>query len=106
MFFKASDSHESDCKTRLTQAGKLDEVRKIYDWYLEPTQIAYQFFKRARDAAISLNRQQDVDTFSKTMTEYDAAIMKLVGVCESDLANSPHAATCTALQTKLTDVLK
>ena len=106
MFFKASESHESDCKTFLKQAGKIEEVRKIYDWYLEPTQLAYQFFKRAREAAVSLNRQKDVDAFNESMTQYDAAIMKLVGVCEADLANTPHAATCTALSSKLADILK
>lgn len=106
MFFKASESHESDCKTFLKQAGKIEEIRKIYDWYLEPTQHAYQFFKRAREAAVSLNRQKDVDAFNESMTQFDAAIMKLVGVCESDLASTPQAATCTALSTKLSDILK
>ena len=106
MFFKASESHESDCKTSLKQTGKLDEVRVVYDWYLEPSRLAYQFLKRAREAAIALNRQKDVDTFNQVMTEYDAAVMKLVGVCESDLANTPHAATCSALSAKLADVLK
>lgn len=106
MFFKASDSHESTCKTMLTNAGKIEEIRQIYDWYLEPSKLAYQFFRRAREAAIKLNRQEDVDVFNATMTEYDAAIMKLVGVCESDLANTPSASTCAALSTKLSDVLQ
>ena len=106
MFFKASDSHESTCKTMLTNAGKIEEIRQIYDWYLEPSKQAYQFFRRAREAAIKLNRQADVDVFNATMTEYDAAIMKLVGVCESDLVNTPSASTCAVLSTKLSDVLQ
>jgi hypothetical protein len=106
MFFKASDSHESTCKSMLTQAGKQEEIRMIYDWYLEPVQIAHAFFHRAREAAIHLNRQADVDAFNTTMSEYDAAVMKLVGVCESDLANTPSASTCSQLSAKLGDVLK
>lgn len=106
MFFKASDSHESTCKSMLTQASKQEEIRVIYDWYLEPVQIAHAFFYRAREAAIKLNRQADVDAFNATMTEYDAAVMKLVSVCESDLANTPSAATCASLSAKLGDVLK
>ena len=106
MFFKASDSHESTCKTVLTNAGKIEEIRRIYDWYLEPVKAAYQFFRRAREAAIRLNRQADVDVFNATMTEYDAAVMKLVGVCESDLANTPSAATCATLSGKLSDALQ
>ena len=106
MFFKASDKHESVCKALLSEAGKIEQVRKIYDWYLEPVQAAYQFFRRAREAAILLNRQGDVDVFNTTMTEYDAAVMKLVSVCEGDLANTPSAATCANLSAKLGDVLK
>lgn len=106
MFFKASDNHESTCRTILTEAGKIEQIRVIYDWYLEPVKLAYHFFKRAREAAVQLNRQGDVDTFNTTMTEYDAAVMKLVSVCESDLAGTPSASTCAQLSTKLGDVLK
>ncbi|MBR4984722.1 MAG: hypothetical protein IKY83_03150 [Proteobacteria bacterium] len=106
MFFKASDSHESACKAMLSEAGQLAQVREIYDWYLEPVQAAYQFFRRAREAAVRLNRQGDVDVFSKTMTEYDAAVMKLVSVCEGDLANTASASTCAGLSAKLGDALK
>lgn len=106
MFFKAADDHESSCRTRLTQVNKLEEIRTIYDWYLEPTRSAYQFFKRAREMAVSLNRQGDVDAFNTMMTEYDAAVMKLVAVCESDLADTPYLSTCANLSVKLTDVLK
>ena len=106
IFFKASDNHESTCKTMLTNAGKIEEIRHIYDWYLEPSKLAYQFFRRAREAAIRLNRQADVDVFNKTMTEYDEAIMKLVSVCESDLANTPSASTCATLSAKLSDALQ
>ena len=56
--------------------------------------------------AVQLNRQADVDVFNATMTEYDAAIMKLVSVCESDLANTPSAASCAALSAKLSDALQ
>ena len=106
MFFKASDSHESTCKSMLIQANKQEEIRNIYDWYLEPVQMAHAFFHRAREAAIQLNRQADVDAFSAAMTEYDAAVMKLVGVCESDLAGTPAATTCATLSAKLGDILK
>ncbi len=106
MFFKASDSHESACKTILTQGEKQGELRQIYEWYLEPVRAAYQFFKRAREAAVKLNRQSDVDMFSSTMTEYDAAVMKLVGVCESDLAGTEYAKGCASLSTRLGDALR
>ncbi len=106
MFFKASDSHESTCKTILAEAKKMEQLRGIYDWYLEPVQVAYRFFKRAREAAIRLNRQGDVDVFNSAMTEYDAAIMKLVAVCESDLTGTDYAATCKNLSAKLNDALK
>ena len=105
MFFKASDSHESTCKTVLREKGKIADVRTIYDWYLEPVHAAYQFFRRAREAAVRLNRQEDVNAFNATMTEYDASIMKLVGVCESDLAGLPEASTCANLSAKLSDAL-
>ncbi len=106
MFFKASDSHESTCRTVLSESGKIEQIRVIYDWYLEPVKMAYQFFKRAREAAVRLNRQGDVDVFNTTMTEYDSAVMKLVSVCESDLAGTSHAATCSELSARLGDVLK
>lgn len=106
MFFKASDKHESACKAMLSEAGKIEQVREIYDWYLEPVQVAYQFFRRAREAAVRLNRQGDVDVFQTTMVEYDAAVMKLVSVCESDLAGTPSAGTCAGLSAKLGDALK
>ena len=106
MFFKAADNHESACKTRLRQVNKIEEIRAIYDWYLEPSQKAYQFFRRAREAAVKLNRQSDVDSFNAMMTEYDAAIMKLADVCKSDLENTPSVNTCDQLAAKLTDVLK
>lgn len=106
MFFKASDSHESGCKTVLTQGEKQGELVQIYEWYLEPVQVAYQFFKRAREAAVKLNRQEDVDMFSQTMTEYDAAVMKLAGVCESDLAGTEYAKGCATLSARLGDALK
>ena len=105
-FFKAADNHESACKTGLRQAGKIEEIRVIYDWYLEPSQKAYQFFHRAREVAIQLNRQADVDTFNEIMTEYDAAIMKIADVCKSDLENTPAFFTCTHLEAKLADTLK
>ena len=105
-FFKAAEDHESACRTALRQANKIDEIRVIYDWYLEPTKRAYQFFKRAREAAIQLHRQADVDAFNAMMTEYDAAVMKLVAVCQSDLENSSNLSTCTALSSKLADTLK
>ena len=105
-FFKAADEHESVCRTQLKQVNKIEEIRVVYDWYLEPTKRAYQFFKRAREAAIQLHRQADVDAFNTMMTEYDAAVMKLVAVCQADLENSPQLATCTALSAKLSDTLK
>lgn len=106
MFFKASDSHESTCKSVLLQNNKIEDVRVIYDWYLEPVQLAHAFFHRAREIAIQLNRQADVDAFNNTMSEYHEAVMKLVGVCESDLANTASAATCANLSAKLSEVLK
>ena len=106
MLFQASDKYESTCKAVLTEAKKIEEVRVIYDWYLEPVKVAYQFFRRAREAAIRLNRQGDVDVFNTTMTEYDAAVMKLVSVCESDLKDTPSASTCSELSARLGDILK
>ena len=106
MFFKAADNHESACKTKLRQINKIEEIRAIYDWYLEPSKRAYQFFRRAREAAIKLNRQSDVESFNTMMTEYDAAVMKLADVCKSDLENTQSVHTCDQLAAKLSDVLK
>lgn len=106
MFFKAADAHEEACKSALKKANNLNELAQIYDWYLAPAGRAYQFFKRARQAAVALNRQDDVDTFNKTMTEYDQAVMKLVGVCQSDLAQTEKAASCTALSVRLSEALR
>ena len=105
-FFKAADNHESACKTSLRQANKIEEIRVIYEWYLEPSQKAYQFFHRAREVAVQLNRQSDVDTFNEIMNEYDAAIMKIADVCKSDLENTPSLPYCSQLAAKLADTLK
>ena len=106
MFFKAADNHESACKTKLRQANKIEEIRVIYDWYLEPSKRAYQFFRRARETTVKLNRQSDVNSFNDMMTEYDSAIMKLADVCKSDLENTKSAETCDQLSAKLVDILK
>lgn len=106
MFFKAADSHEPACKSKLLEAGKLQEVRAIYDWYLEPVKSASQFFHRARQAAVRFNRQGDVDAFNEIMVEYAASVMKLVGACESDLGGSALAPECATLSATLSDALK
>ena len=106
MFFKASDEYESDCQTALTQAGQLAEMRKVYDWYLEPVKQAYQFFRRAKAIAIHQNRQKDVETFVKAMREYEDSVMKIAATCESTLEGTPAAASCRQLSSKLEDALK
>lgn len=106
MFFKASDAYESDCQTALTQAGQLAEMRKVYDWYLEPVKQAYQFFDRAKAIAIHQNRQKDVGTFVKAMREYEDSVMKIATTCESTLEGTPVAASCRQLSSKLEDALK
>ena len=105
MFFKASDSHEVACKEALKKEGKLDELLAMYDWYLEPAQQAYRFFHRARAAAIHLKHQEDVDTLTSTIVEYQSAVMKLVGVCESDLEGTPQKAGCASLSAKLAEAI-
>lgn len=105
LFFKAADSHENACKEKLKAAGDYDGILALYDRYLLPVQKARIFFKKAREAAVSLNRQDDVNTFNKTMLEYDSAIMQLVGVCEADLADTPKRDACKSLSAKLGDAL-
>jgi len=106
MFFKASDEYESACQTELTQAGKITEMRKVYDWYLEPIKQAYHFFSRAKAIAIHQNRQNDVQTFVKAMREYEDSVMKIAAMCESTLAGTDAATSCRTLTSKLEDVLK
>ena len=104
-FFKAADEHEAACRLKLQQANKIEEIRGIYDWYLEPAKLAYQFFRRARETAVRLNRQADVDALNTIMTEYDDAMMKLVSVCQSDLEGTPHAEMCTQYSARLAEAL-
>ena len=106
MFFIASDEYESACQTELTQAGKLSEMRKVYDWYLEPVKQAYHFFSRAKTVAIHQNRQKDVETFVKAMREYEDSVLKIAATCESTLAGTDVATSCRTLTSKLEDVLK
>lgn len=105
-FFKASDMYESACQTALTQAGRLSEMRQIYDWYLDPVKQAYLFFARAKAVAIHHNRQQDVETFVKSMREYEDSVMKIAATCESTLAGTETASSCRILASKLEDALK
>lgn len=104
MFFRAADSHETSCKASLTGNG--EGMAALYEMYLEPIQKAHQFFKRGREAAISLKRQSDVDTFTQTMTEYETAVMKLVSACESDMAGLPQAERCKMLAVKLSNAMQ
>lgn len=106
MFFRASDRNESTCKNVLNEKNKIEEFIGVYDLYLKPSQMAYQFFRRAREAAIRLNRQHDVEKFNTAMTEYDSAVMKLASVCESDLAGSTAVSQCASLNARLADTLK
>lgn len=106
MFFKAADSHETACKDKLKAASNADALLALYDRYLLPARAARAFFKKARAAALALNRQGDVDTFNQTMVEYDAAVMQLAGVCESDLAGSDKLSLCKAISVKFSDALQ
>jgi len=106
MFFRASDNYEAVCKNALREAQKIEAIRGIYDRYLEPIQLAHRFFSRVRAQAIRLGRQDDVDTFSAVIREYEDAVMKLVSVCQSDLAGTASADTCSQLSARIADALR
>lgn len=106
MFFKAADSHETACKDALKAAKNDDALLALYDRYLMPAQTAKAFFKKARSAAITLNRQGDVDTFNQTMVEFDTTVMQIVGVCETDLAAADKLPLCKAISAKFSDALQ
>ena len=106
MFFRASDENESACKDALHQQNAIGEFIVVYDLYLKPVKQAYQFFRRAREAAVRLNRQNDVDAFNAAMTEYDDAIMKLADNCRSVMGDSPAKAQCASLSARLSEALE
>lgn len=107
IFFKASELYEVKCRTGLLEAGKREALVKLYDdWYLSPISAAHHFFKRAREAAIVLGLQSDVDSISKSIQEFETAVLAVSKLCEKDLEGTPQAAHCKELSIRLSEAMK
>lgn len=107
IFFKASELYEVKCRTGLLEAGDRESLVKLYDdWYLSPISAAHGFFKRAREAAIFLGLQSDVDSISKSIQEFESAVLAVSKLCEKDLADTAKVEHCKELSLRLAEAMK
>lgn len=107
IFFKASELYEVKCRTGLLEADKREALVKLYDdWYLAPVQAAHRFFKRAREAAIYLGLQSDVDSLNKSIQEFEAAVLAVTKLCEKDLTDTSKIGHCKELSLRLSEAMK